>query len=141
MSFLDTIRDIINPQPLTLQQLSVGMCVLPPRRVVETKKTETPTDLFVIDERKNEFGFNQNKATRQTGGSVPELTGYDIRLLQDRALWGRKAVIDRNARCKQMWHNGKDEKETAASLGVSKSWVEKRFGTFGSALIEEQQAK
>ena len=38
MNIIATIRDIINPPELTLQQLSVGMCVLPPRRVVETKK-------------------------------------------------------------------------------------------------------
>ena len=138
MNLFDTIRDIINPPELTLQQLSVGMCVLPPRRVVETKKAAKATDLYVIDEQHNVFGFNQNTASRQTEGSTADLTGFDIRLLEDRQYWGGRAVREKNARCKAMWHNGDTEKECAASLGVSESWVEKRFGTFGSALIEEQ---
>jgi len=143
MSLFATIKSIIFPQnDLSLSALSSGLCVLPVRRELPKAPSKKPVDIFVIDRDRNEYGFHQATATRQTDGSKPELTGYDIRLLKERGYWGLgRMVQEKNAKAKSAWHYGKSEKESAVALGVSLSWVEKRFGTFGSALAEEQNEK
>lgn len=135
------LKAIFAPEkPQTIAELASGLCVLPtPRQPITTPKRAKPQDIFVINEERNEFGFHQASATRQTEGSQGELTGYDIRLLKERGYWGKgRAINDKNAACKQCWHTGKTEKEAATQLKVSVSWIEKRYGSFTTALSEEQ---
>lgn len=142
MSILAAIKQAFMPEIPTLRDASAGLCVLPmPAARKEAPKQPKAVDLFVIDKDRNVFGFNSATAVRQTEGSVPALTQYDIDLLVDREYWGKgKEVQNKNARCKQMWHSGSSEQETASALGVGESWVEKRFGTFATALSMEQGA-
>jgi len=140
MTFFAAISQLFNPATPDLKALATGLCVLPMPRMTPTAPPKSkPTDLFVIDQDRNEYGFHQATANRQTDGSKPELTGYDIRLLKERGYWGKgRMVQERNAKAKAAWHSGRTEKEASVTIGVSESWVEKRFGTFGSALLEEQ---
>ena len=143
MSWLSTIRSIISPVTPTIGQLATGLCALPvPRQRVVAPKQETPPDMYVIDEVRSEFGFHSATAQRQASGGIPELTGYDIALLKERDLWGapkNKTMHGKNALCKKCWHGGKTEKEAAVIVSKSVSWVEKRYGTFSSALLQEQE--
>lgn len=134
------VQFILNPPKLTIQELATGLCALPvPKQRIEAPKKAKAADLFVIDEARNEFGFNFASSTRQDVGGVADLTGYDVRLLKERGYWGKgKDVQAKNAACKSAWHGGRSEAECAVSLGVSESWVEKRYGTFATALLEEE---
>lgn len=142
--FFRIFTEVFAPKkPQTLAELASGLCVLPkPRQPIEKPIRKKSQDIFVIDEERNEFGFHQATSTRQTEGSQSDLTGYDIRLLKERGYWGMsakgRATNDKNAACKQCWHTGKTEKEAATQLKVSVSWIEKRYGSFTTALSEEQ---
>lgn len=143
MNFFAAVRIvqfILNPPKLTIQELATGLCALPmPKQRIEAPKKAKAADLFVINEERNEFGFNFASSTRQDVGGVSDLTGYDVRLLKERGYWGKgKDVQSKNAACKSAWHGGRSEAECAVSLGVSESWVEKRYGTFATALLEEE---
>lgn len=139
MSFLSAILDYINPPVTTdVRVLSTGMCVLPaPKQRQAAPPKPPPADLYVIDEYRNEFGFHTATAINQNKGSIPGLTGYDIDLLKERTLWGKKGVVAKNEQCKAHWHSGKTVKESATMLSLSPSWVEKRFAAFGTALSQE----
>lgn len=141
MNLFSEIKAALFPEPQSLQTLATGLCVLPmPRQRYEAPKQETPADMYVIDQDKNEFGFHSATAQRQNNGGIPTLTGYDVTLLKERELWGtakNKILHGKNATCKKCWHGGKSEKEAGVILGKSESWVEKRYGTFSSALLIE----
>lgn len=140
MKFLSAILDFIDPKtPTDLGVLAAGTCVLPElRKIHKAPKQDKAPDAYVENQATNTWGFHTATAINQNDGAVPELTGYDVTLLKERGYWGKgKTVAARNASCKRMWHNGETERATATSLGVSESWVEKRFGTFATALSQE----
>jgi hypothetical protein len=136
MSWLESI---LNPSKPTISDLASGLCVLPtPRKRYEAPKQDAAPDMFVIDEDRRHFGFHSATAQRQENGGAPDLTGYDVTLLRERDLWGKnKAMHAQNATAKKCWHGGKTEKEAAVILGKSESWIEKRYGTFSTALLQE----
>lgn len=141
MNFLRLISQYINPEiPDNVQELAVGLCVLPAQRQRhEAPKKAKVQDSFIENKDTNTFGFHFASASRQQEGSSPDITGHDITLLKERGYWGKgKDIHGKNSACKRMWHDGKSEKETAAALGVSESWAEKRFGSFSTALLQEQ---
>lgn len=68
------------------------------------------------------------------------MTDFDISLLMERDLWGapkNKDMHGKNAQCKKCWHIGETEKEAGVIVGRSESWVEKRYGSFSTALLNE----
>ncbi len=141
MSIIEAIRAAFTPaETPTMQDLAKGLCVLPMPKKYEHRKQEKQTDMYVIDEQRNEFGFHTATATRQVSGSQPGLTGEDVELLIERDYWGvgtgqKTATLRaKNAQCKRLWHEGNTDKEIAAATGMSVSWVEKRTGTFSFAL-------
>lgn len=138
---MNWIINILNPPKPTLSELANGLCVLPaPRKRHEAPKQEAAPDLYVIDEAKAEFGFHSATAQRQANGGVPELTSHDITLLMERGYWGapkNKDLHSKNATCKKCWHGGKTDKEAAVITGRDESWVQKRYGTFATALLQE----
>jgi len=142
MTWIAAIKTLISPsEPLTIGQLASGLCVLPmPKQRHAAPKQEVAADLFVIDEDRHEFGFNFATAQKQNNGGIAALTGYDVQLLKERDYWGgakNKAMHSKNAMCKRLWHSGDTEREAAVKLGKSESWVEKRYGTFATALLME----
>ena len=62
MNFFAAVRIvqfILNPPKLTIQELATGLCALPvPKQRIEAPKKAKSADLYVIDEARNEFGFN-----------------------------------------------------------------------------------
>lgn len=142
MSLFAVIQSLFEPkQPPTIGQLASGLCALPmPKQRYEAPKTKAAPDMFIIDEATQTFGFHSATAQRQINGGVPELTGYDVTLLRERDLWGglkNTSMHSKNAHCKKCWHGGKTESEAATILGKSESWIEKRYGTFSTALLIE----
>lgn len=128
------------PAPQSIQQLASGLVAVPmPVQRVKQAKAAKPADSYIENEETRTFGFNYATAQKQYEGSCPDITAYDIALLRERDYWGQKKTVqNKNVKCKRMWSEGKTEKETAAALGVSESWVEKRFGTFYTALSQER---
>lgn len=142
MSLFSDIKAALSPrEPQTISQLASGLMVLPlPKQRYQAPKQEPAPDMYTIDDVTQTYGFHSATAIRQNNGGVPELTGYDVELLMERNLWGtgkNKALHGKNATCKKCWHGGKTEKEAGVILGFSESWVEKRYGTFSSALLIE----
>ena len=142
MSILSEIRQAFAPRDaLTIEQLASGLCALPlPKQRYQAPKQEAPQDMYTINEATKTYGFHSATAQRQSNGGCPELTTHDISLLMERDLWGaskNKAMHGKNARCKKCWHTGETEKEAGVILGKSESWVEKRYGTFSTALLLE----
>jgi len=135
------LSNILNPPKPTISELATGLCVLPvPKKRFEAPKQEAAPDMYVIDEAKAEFGFHSATAQRQANGGCPELTSHDITLLRERDLWGKNKTLNaQNATAKKCWHSGKSEKEAGVILGKSESWVEKRYGTFSTALLQESE--
>ena len=139
MALFDAIRQMFFPETPTLSQLAHGLCALPmPRERIKAPVKKKAADMYVIDQDRNQYGFHTATAINQNEGSGPDLTGYDIELLKERTYWGGKKVAAKNEQAKAYWHTGKTEREAAAMLGVSDSWVEKRFGTFSTALLQEK---
>jgi hypothetical protein len=127
-----------SPAP-TLQELAAGTCALPAPKVAgQVPKAPKQTDAYLEDEAANRWAFNSVTATFQSEGSVAELTSFDVELLIERGYWGGKKVQVQNQKAKRMWHSGETSKAAAAALGLSESWVDKRFGTFAAALSDEK---
>lgn len=142
MSFFSSIKSVFSQsEPPSLAQLASGLCALPaPKKRYEAPKQEEAPDMYTINEATQTFGFHSATAQKQSNGGIPELTGYDVTLLRERDLWGglkNKLMHGKNATCKKCWHNGDTEKEAGVILGKSESWVEKRYGTFSTALLLE----
>jgi hypothetical protein len=140
MSIWSDIKAVFAPhQPQGLQQLATGLCVLPAPKVRHVAPPKAKVkDMYVIDPVTATYGFHTATAQKQQDGSIDQLTGYDLEVLKERGYWGKeRAVQAKNAACKAHWHHGKTEKEAAALLGCSVSWVEKRYGSFSTALLEE----
>lgn len=140
MNLLTLISNLLNPPAQSFEALAAGTCVLPlpvtPRRAVKQESKEE-SDMFAIDEAAKVYGWNSAKAARQKRG-IKQLTDVDIEILSDRDLWGKVSKVRaQNATCKAHWHNGLDESECAANMALSKSWVEKRYAAFNSALSGE----
>ena len=133
MTLWQAIRQIYSPVPL--QGLSVLPSPTPKPAPVKAPKKES--SLYVIDETRSEFGFRMDKESDRAG-AVRHLTGHDRQLLEQRGYWGGKGVQAQNATAKRMWHDGASEEETAQALGLGVSWVQKRFGTFATALSIEK---
>lgn len=140
MSFWKEITAIFARQETPgLQQLAHGLCVLPAPKVRHAAPPNPKQkDIYVINEVTATYGFNVTTAQKQNDGSSDQLTGYDVSVLKERGYWGKmRDVQAKNALCKSHWHHGKTEKEAAVLLGCSVSWVEKRYGSFSTALLEE----
>lgn len=137
---INLLRSIFTQTPApTLQELAAGTCALPaPKAAVKAPKAEKQADAYLEDKDANRWAFNIATASFQTEGSIPELTSFDVDLLIDRGYWGGKKVQAQNQKCKKMWHNGETPTATAAALGLSESWVDKRYGTFAAALSDEK---
>lgn len=125
-------------------------CLLPPPKVRQAAPKQTKqADIYAIDEKRNEYGFNFATASVQADGSRPELTAYDIEELKARDLWGqertarghknRKGIKTNadNARAKAAWHVGGNMAEIAKATGLGDSWSEKRNAAFEAALRAE----
>lgn len=141
MSLFREIFSIFEQKPIpSLQKLAVGLCALPPVPVrVASKPKDKQKDMYVIDEVRQEFGFHTATAIIQAEGSSPLLTDFDIQILKDRGYFGKtKQVLIQNERAKEAWHKGATEREAAALVGVGESWIEKRYGTFSTALSVER---
>ncbi len=140
LTMLNLLRSLFTPSPApTFQELAAGTCVLPaPKAAVKVPKAEKQADAYLEDKDANRWAFNIATASFQTEGSIPELTSFDVELLIDRGYWGGKKVQAQNQKAKKMWHNGETPTATAAALGLSESWVDKRFGTFAAALSDEK---
>jgi hypothetical protein len=142
MNLLSAIKSAFAPsEPPTLAQLAHGLCVLPmPKARYQAPEKASVADMYVIDEDTKTFGFHSATARKHENGGTPEITGYDVTLLRERDLWGglkNKVMHGKNAVCKKCWHAGDTEHEAAVKLGRSESWVEKRYGTFSTALLAE----
>jgi len=140
MSLIFDIYNTLKPQPTPpLAQLAYGLCALPmPGVRIEPVKKKKAADMYVIDEATQTFGFHQATATRQNEGSEAGLTGRDIQILKERGYYGKtRDVVVKNERCKAFWHEGKTDAEAGVLLGIGASWVEKRYGTFSTALLTE----
>lgn len=118
-----------------------GVCVLPAPQE-SRKRPDAPKvkreGVFTINEETRTFGFRDEKEAAREG-AVSTLTGYDLSVLRQRSLWGGKKVQSQNATAKVAWHNGETVGECARSLGLSESWVEKRFAAFSAALSDERE--
>lgn len=125
---------------------AAALCVLPvpPKQKQRTPEQKPRTGMYVIDEEKNEFGWDDEASIRRDNGAVNYLTSGDIDALKERDLWtvnektkkGR-AVIEKNRRAKKAWFDGKTKAECVALLNVSESWIEKRGAAFSAALSDE----
>jgi hypothetical protein len=137
---LNLLRSLFTPSPApTFQELAAGTCVLPaPKAAVKVPSIPETPDVYVINKDTATFGFNKATATFQADGAVPELTEFDVDLLMERGYWGQKKVVSQNQKCKRMWHSGETSKAASIALGLSESWVDKRFGTFAAALSDEK---
>ncbi len=135
------LRSIFTPrQAPTFQELAAGTCALPtPKVAVKVPKAPETPDVYIINKDTATFGFNKTTASFQADGAVPELTEYDVELLIERGYWGKDKVQSQNIKCKKMWVSGDEQKEAGIALGLSPSWVEKRYGTFAAALQIEKQ--
>ena len=65
-------------------------------------------------------------------------TEYDKQVLRDRGLWGFKKVQAQNEKAKALWFSGDTVAEAADALGLSGSWMEKRYAAFSTALSMER---
>lgn len=115
--------------------------LLPPppekRPISKGAQPKTQSSLFVIDEVRNEFGFHNDKDADRKG-AVNWLTNIDKSILQDRELWGKtKQVEQQNIECKRLWATGESVDVSASKMGLSASWIEKRFASFSAALLQE----
>ena len=139
MNFLRTIKSLLNPPKPSLQQLASGLCAVPlPIQRQQAPKAAKAQDSYIENKETNTFGFNFATAAKQSEGSVPNITDFDLQLLKEREYWGKtKSVQAKNVKCKKLWSEGKGERDAAVALGMSESWVEKRFGTFYTALQQE----
>jgi hypothetical protein len=140
MGIWTDILNAFNSEPPTLAELASGQCVLPqPVQKAKAVKAPPKSDSYIENKDTNTFGFNRTTATAQSDGAVSHLTGYDKDVLKDRGYWSiTKSVTARNAEAKKHWYAGKTRKEAARLVGVSESWIEKRFGSFTTALSMEQ---
>lgn len=123
-------------------------CVLPmppppqPRRAAQKPK-ETASDMFLIDEATQSYGFRTASAVQQRSGASPELSGLDVEELDLRGIWSdawtkvAKTSRTNTARAKALWADGKMVAEIATLMGLSESWVEKRAAAFEAALKRE----
>jgi hypothetical protein len=134
-AILDIWTSWANPEPVR------AMCFLPaPPPPAARPRAEAPKkparSIYVIDEDRNEFGFHLEKAGSREG-AVSHLTEYDKALLVARQMWGGKEVVNRNIRAKALWYTGESIEKAMALIGVKRSWVEHRYGTFSTALSQE----
>lgn len=117
---------------------AVGICFLPapitPKAKTKAPKA-TPT-IFPIDEEKKFYGFRMD-ATENREGATAWLTAYDNELLSERGLSGGKKVVNQNEACKRSWYGCDSVVDAAKVLGLSGSWIEKRFAVFSAALSVE----
>jgi hypothetical protein len=139
-TMLSIIRSLFTPSPApTFQELAAGTCVLPaPKAAVKVPSIPETPDVYVINKDTATFGFNKATATFQADGAIGELTEFDVELLMERGYWGQKKVQQNNAKAKRLWFKG--ETNVAIALAVERdiSWVEKRVGTFSTALSLEK---
>jgi hypothetical protein len=133
-------QDWLNPAPQPLSALAKGLCAVPvPVQKAKPVKKPDPVDAYIERAETNTWGFHSATAVLQQEGSVAHLTSYDEALLKERGYYGKtKAVVNSNALAKKAWHEGKTEREAATITGKGASWIEKRFGTFSSALSMEK---
>ncbi len=118
-----------------------GVCVLPAPPEAR-KRPDAPKvkreGVFTINEETRTFGFRDEKEAAREG-AVSTITGNDLHFLRERGLWGGKKVQAQNIAAKLAWHSGETVGECARSLGLSESWVEKRFAAFSAALSDERE--
>ena len=77
-------------------------------------------------------------------GAEKWLTNFDIDHLKQRNEWGDpkskrgRAANARNLTCKIHWANLMSVDECAKQMGLSDSYVEKKYAAFSAALLEER---
>ena len=143
-TMLSILRSIFaTPKAPTLSELAEGTCALPaPKVMVKVPNAEKLPDAYLERKETNTWAFNSSKAIQHNEGSVPELTVFDVTLLEEQGFWGKsKQVRIQNEKCKLHWHNGDAAPAVALKLGLSESWVNKRFWIFGAALSAEKAVK
>jgi hypothetical protein len=138
MNFLLDIWTIIRTDPKEVR----GVCYLPapPPRKAKRKEPERVASIYDIDKDRKFFGFHMDDPANREG-ATKWCTEYDIEALKDRQIWGGKKVVSQNETCKSLWYAGESVADTARTMGLSGSWVEKRFGAFSAALSEEKGVK
>lgn len=132
MRLFDAILETVKPAMVK------PVCILPIQaaKPEPVKKPKPIPSIYDIDQERREYGFHIEKMADREG-AVKYLTGYDRRTLEQRDLWGGKGVQAQNAKAKALWHGGETAGEAARQMGLSESWVEKRFASFSTALSEE----
>lgn len=136
-----TLREITAPPQITPR------CVLP-TPAPKVKRQPPPKASTVIDLNvqyntagkpvSGEFGFHTESKEVDREGAVRYCTEADKQVLRDRGLLGFKKVQAQNENAKALWYAGESVGDAGKSLGLSDSWVEKRFAAFGSALLMER---
>lgn len=118
-------------------------CVLPPplpARRPKPVEVPKPSDMYLIDQATNSYGFHQATAVQQRRGAVETLTQTDIAQLVLRGVWSedtaKKAKVSRanTAALKAHWAKGAMPAQIESLMGLSESWAEKRFAAFEAAL-------
>lgn len=132
MNLLQAIQYIRKPQ----QKQYPDLLPVPRAKVAPTPTAPKESGVYVEDEERRVYGFRMDKESDRKG-AAPHLTGYDVRTLKERGLYGGKQVQAQNITCKRMWHGGESVSGAAAQMRLSESWVEKRFACFSTALSEE----
>lgn len=115
-----------------------GICYLPPP-VAPRAKTKAPKaepTIYAINEEQNFYGFRMDP-TENREGATAWLTTYDNEALQERGLSGGKKVVNQNQACKRHWYGCDSVADAAKVMGLSGSWIEKRFAVFSAALSVE----
>lgn len=84
------------------------------------------------------FDFYVQSKEAERHGAVRYCTEYDKQVLRDRGLWGFKKVQAQNEKAKALWFSGDTVAEAADALGLSGSWMEKRYAAFSTALSMER---
>lgn len=132
-----TIRHMITILQTKPEQVR-GICYLPPKPAPKAYVPPPPPtpSIYEIDKDRQFFGFHMKEAASREG-AVKHCTQYDKDALRTRLLWGGKKVVSQNEACKALWYAGESVADACKTIGLSDSWVEKRFAAFGAALSLE----
>lgn len=106
---------------------------MPTRAVPKAESKPARETVILSNAETRTFDF-VTPAKSEKPGAVPTLTVYDLGLLAER---GHKNP-ERNAAAKRIWAAGSTAQECAELLHISLDLAKKIFGTFSTALSNQQ---
>lgn len=112
---------------------SLAVPKMPTRAVPKSEPQAKRETVILSNAETRTFDFI-TPAKSEKPGAVSTLTIYDLGLLAER---GHKNP-ERNAAAKRIWAAGSTAQEGAELLGVSLDLAKKLFGTFSTALSNQQ---